>query len=196
MELGKKLEELRTAKGLSRKDVAANIGVTASAYGMYERGARTPNDEMLKKLADTLECKVSELMGVTDVAEEKKEASVKESNEAQIDDSMNAPKPSEQDGATGEANDPKPKAGKKEKAAKSGKKKESSKVKEKGSGKDKKDKPMKKEKAEKEPKESYEVSHIFEIDGMQVSIDDIRSRILYVFKAEERRFESIKKTVL
>ena len=34
MELGKKLEELRTAKGLSRKEVAAKIGITASAYGM------------------------------------------------------------------------------------------------------------------------------------------------------------------
>ena len=148
---------------------------------------------MLKKLADTLGCKVSELMGGANSADEKEETSVKEPGKAEANDPMNAPEPSEQDRAAGESDDPKPKAGKKEKAAKAGKKKESSKAKEKGSGKDKKDKPIKKEKAEKEPKESYTVSHIFEIDGMQVSTDDIRSRILDACKAEGLRIGSIKK---
>jgi transcriptional regulator with XRE-family HTH domain len=45
------LVKLRTEKGKSRSEVAKAIGVTRSAIAMYERGERTPKDEIKRKLA-------------------------------------------------------------------------------------------------------------------------------------------------
>ena len=45
------LTKLRTEKGKSRSEVAKAIGVTRFAIAMYERGERTPKDEIKRKLA-------------------------------------------------------------------------------------------------------------------------------------------------
>lgn len=51
-EIGKKLFDARTRKGLSRKEVADRAGVTVSAVAMYEAGERVPRDAIKMKLAD------------------------------------------------------------------------------------------------------------------------------------------------
>ena len=48
-EVGKYLRELRGKERVS--DIAKELGVTESAYRMYEQGNRTPNDSMKKLIA-------------------------------------------------------------------------------------------------------------------------------------------------
>ncbi len=49
MSTGEKLKELRG--GRNRDTVAAEIGISSSALGMYECDRRTPRDEIKKKIA-------------------------------------------------------------------------------------------------------------------------------------------------
>ena len=44
--IGKTLLDLRTARGLTQKEVAEAIGVTAMALSQYENGIRVPRDEV------------------------------------------------------------------------------------------------------------------------------------------------------
>lgn len=51
--MGKPNEKLRTLRGnKTQAEVAKAVGITASAYAMYERGERVPRDTVKKKLAD------------------------------------------------------------------------------------------------------------------------------------------------
>jgi transcriptional regulator with XRE-family HTH domain len=52
MSFAERLQELREDKAISRKELAKILNITISALGMYERGHREPNIEMLIKLAD------------------------------------------------------------------------------------------------------------------------------------------------
>ena len=49
MTIGEKLREHRG--GLTQEKVAQSVGITKSAYAMYERDERTPRDEVKVKLA-------------------------------------------------------------------------------------------------------------------------------------------------
>lgn len=48
--VGKRLCELRGNK--TQQQVADDIGISQSAYAMYETGQRMPSDEKKKKIAD------------------------------------------------------------------------------------------------------------------------------------------------
>lgn len=50
MSIGAKLRELRGEK--TQEQVAKEIGITKSAYAMYERDERVPRDEVKKKIAN------------------------------------------------------------------------------------------------------------------------------------------------
>lgn len=50
MDIGKRLKELRG--DVSRDKVAAEIGISSSALGMYECNKRVPRDDVKKKIAD------------------------------------------------------------------------------------------------------------------------------------------------
>jgi transcriptional regulator with XRE-family HTH domain len=50
MSIGAKLRELRGEK--TQEQVAREIGITKSAYAMYERDERVPRDEVKKKIAN------------------------------------------------------------------------------------------------------------------------------------------------
>lgn len=65
--LGQRLRELRKEKGLLQRDVAKIIGITDSAIGHYERGARVPDPDTLRKLAEFYSVSVDYLLGRTDV---------------------------------------------------------------------------------------------------------------------------------
>ena len=61
------LKEIREEKKLRQNVVAAKIGVTPQAVSNYEKGIREPNLMTLRKLAETYEVTVDELVkAITD----------------------------------------------------------------------------------------------------------------------------------
>lgn len=47
-----KLYNLRKKRGETQADVAKSVGISVSAYGLYEAGQRTPRDDVKKRIAD------------------------------------------------------------------------------------------------------------------------------------------------
>ena len=64
-----RLKILRKRKGVSQKEIAEIIGVSNSAYGMYETGARQMNPEILKKLSDYFGVSIDTILGRDDIAD-------------------------------------------------------------------------------------------------------------------------------
>lgn len=52
----------RKEKGMTQKDLGKIVGVRSEAISCYEVGTRTPNAEMLKKLAKALDCTVDDIL--------------------------------------------------------------------------------------------------------------------------------------
>lgn len=63
--LSKKLKELRKAHSYTQDDVAAVLGVVRQTYSHYETGSRTPNPEILYKLANLYNISVDDLFQIT-----------------------------------------------------------------------------------------------------------------------------------
>ncbi len=62
--LGKKIADARHNSGLTQKDLADRVGVTAQAVSKWERGSSCPDISILDEIADTLGVSVSALLGV------------------------------------------------------------------------------------------------------------------------------------
>lgn len=60
--LGKRIEECRNALGLSRADLAEKLDVGTNTVFRWEKGERSPSDEMKGKIAEVLSTSVSYLM--------------------------------------------------------------------------------------------------------------------------------------
>lgn len=60
---GDALKELRKKHHLSQKELADNINVAPSTISMYEKGNRSPNDELLKKIATYFDVTTDFLLG-------------------------------------------------------------------------------------------------------------------------------------
>lgn len=56
------LKELRIKKGLSQEQLAKQLNISSVAICQYELGKRSPNVEMLKKLAQVLDCTIDDLL--------------------------------------------------------------------------------------------------------------------------------------
>lgn len=67
--ISKRLKSLREDKDMSQKDLAGAIGVSPSTIGMYESNKRTPDSEMLNRLADFFHVSVDYLLGRTTIQE-------------------------------------------------------------------------------------------------------------------------------
>lgn len=63
-DLGRRLQEQRTLRNLSQKQVATSIGVSASVISNYESGERTPSIEILILLAHLYHCSADYLLGI------------------------------------------------------------------------------------------------------------------------------------
>jgi transcriptional regulator with XRE-family HTH domain len=63
---GRRLRELRTGRGLSQRALAEMIDSTHPFISQMENGATLPGLAMLMKLADALDCNVTELVVVLD----------------------------------------------------------------------------------------------------------------------------------
>lgn len=62
--LGSKIRELRTRKGLQLRKAAAVLDVDQSLLSKYERGDRLPNEEFLKRVAKLFSYDEQELMAM------------------------------------------------------------------------------------------------------------------------------------
>lgn len=56
-----KIKEIREQNGMSQKEAAARIGVSAPALCRWESGERLPNSRFLPAIAKGLRCKISDL---------------------------------------------------------------------------------------------------------------------------------------
>ena len=66
---GKRILELRQAKGWTQKQLAEIIGVTDKAVSKWERGINYPDLSLLEPLANVFETTVADLLGLKDSLE-------------------------------------------------------------------------------------------------------------------------------
>ncbi len=62
--LTNRLITLRKERGVLQKDIAKEIGITAAAYSLYEKGKREPSLGTLQKMADYFNVSADYLMGI------------------------------------------------------------------------------------------------------------------------------------
>ena len=65
MQIYQRIRALRKAKGVLAKDVAEQIGVSASAYALLETGQRRMRAEHVEKISGALNVSIGELYGET-----------------------------------------------------------------------------------------------------------------------------------
>jgi transcriptional regulator with XRE-family HTH domain len=63
---GARLRELRTAAGLTQRELAKRSGTSSAAISNFEAGNNAPTLGTLVKLAEALECNISELVRALD----------------------------------------------------------------------------------------------------------------------------------
>lgn len=67
MKIGNNIKRYRIAKGLSQKEMAEKLLIPYSTYSNYENNNRTPNNDILCLIADTLDVNLNDLFGVNDI---------------------------------------------------------------------------------------------------------------------------------
>lgn len=72
LETGKRIQEMRKARGWTQKELAERLHVTDKSVSKWERGLNYPDMAMLEPLAKTLDTTVVELLGIENVPEEEK----------------------------------------------------------------------------------------------------------------------------
>jgi transcriptional regulator with XRE-family HTH domain len=60
-----RLAKLRKGKKLTQEQLAKNVGITRSALSQYETGARTPDYEIVQRLAEYFDVSIDYLVGRT-----------------------------------------------------------------------------------------------------------------------------------
>jgi transcriptional regulator with XRE-family HTH domain len=63
--LGRKIRELRKAKGLNQTQMAEMLGVHLQTISRYERGELVPGPDILSVLAEKFHLDANELLGIT-----------------------------------------------------------------------------------------------------------------------------------
>lgn len=66
LEFPARLRARRRERGLTQKQLAELVGVSHGTIGMYETGQRSPDLEMVRRLAVALDTSMSYLIGETD----------------------------------------------------------------------------------------------------------------------------------
>lgn len=59
-----KIHEFRKKAKISQKRLAKHLGVSQTSVSLYEKGLREPSLDTIKKLADALNCKPTDLYPV------------------------------------------------------------------------------------------------------------------------------------
>lgn len=68
--IGERLKHLRLSKRMTQEALALKLGVSASTVGMYERGQRNPDNEMLIKISKAFSVSVDSLLGIRELSNE------------------------------------------------------------------------------------------------------------------------------
>ena len=63
--VGEKIKELRSAKGITQSELAEIVGVTTSAVSSYEVSARQPSYDILVKMAKLFNVTTDYLLGMS-----------------------------------------------------------------------------------------------------------------------------------
>lgn len=61
-EIGSRIKQTRKAKGLLQEDLANQVGLKVGTISKYEQGDRTPGIRQLTRIAEVLDCNVSEFI--------------------------------------------------------------------------------------------------------------------------------------
>lgn len=61
---GERIKKLRKEKGMTQKELAKKLGISASQIGNYENGYRNPKLSTVRKIAEALEVPVSKITGM------------------------------------------------------------------------------------------------------------------------------------
>lgn len=61
--LSERLRELRINMGLTQTEIAEKLGISRVNYNRYEKGERTPDDDLKRKLADFFNVSIDYLIG-------------------------------------------------------------------------------------------------------------------------------------
>ena len=64
--IGDRLKKIREQKGYSQRDIAAILGVSRSAVGNWEQGAREPDRKTIQRLSELYDVTSDYLIGITD----------------------------------------------------------------------------------------------------------------------------------
>ncbi|MRI65109.1 helix-turn-helix domain-containing protein [Gracilibacillus thailandensis] len=66
IKLSERLKQLRNSKGLFQKEVADKLGIKQNTLSGYENGTRSPDNELLKDIADFYNVTLDYLLGRSD----------------------------------------------------------------------------------------------------------------------------------
>lgn len=66
-EVGERIKQARTSKGITQKELAERIGVTQQNLAQYERGKRNPKIKTIKRFAQALNIPLMELIPIDNV---------------------------------------------------------------------------------------------------------------------------------
>jgi len=66
LKVGENIRKLRKNKKLTLKDLGLKVDLSEQAIGQYERGDRTPNLEILNKIAEALDVSIFEFLSLED----------------------------------------------------------------------------------------------------------------------------------
>lgn len=61
--LGEQIKRLRELKNINQKQLASMLGVSTSTVGMYEQNRRSPDKDMLLKIAEVFNVSIDYLLG-------------------------------------------------------------------------------------------------------------------------------------
>lgn len=68
MTIGDRIRTIRKEKGLTQKQLAQRLGVSASMVGQYETNVRKPKFETLKNFSEALDVNITELIDIDDIS--------------------------------------------------------------------------------------------------------------------------------
>ncbi len=64
--IGERIRKLRISAGMTQGELGKRLGIKASAVGMYERGCRKPDGEMLVKICEVFHVSSDSLLGMSE----------------------------------------------------------------------------------------------------------------------------------
>ncbi len=68
MTIGERIKALRKEKGITQKELADRLGVSASMVGQYETGVRKPKYETIQKIANSLGITTAEFADMSPIS--------------------------------------------------------------------------------------------------------------------------------